>query len=512
MPQGRVVAPILETAVTPVTVLAIDSGSVTSWGSIKHPNRRGFLGLGAAAAAAQALHRIPGFKSRDQKASPVFVLTGGATADGILVHSTLALADVGAPVDLVYYRADGTGHAEKAGLRTADGDAIVRHEVTGLAPDTAYYAWLVSEGARVGERIRFTTLPAAGGSWSRRIAVMSCQNNAASPLTTDVAFRDMLTWQPQDTWQLGDWGYWGQEIPGDASYKKDLLHYAKSLTAQPYMRKVVQSADLNAVTISDHELTINGDPKGGIHNAPQTIRELVAFQKLFPVRNYGDTRMPRRGRYYSYDIGGVVRVIVTDFRSPDRSNATDPDGPDKTMFGATQLAWLFDTLDPAKVNLVVNETSWLADFNDEPGGKRTDKPWTYPTEQLLIADHITSRGLKVAWIGGDRHYVGYLRGRDDGSGVYNTRGGFPCYISSGTSKNQLPLQPGELMTWQFGAGGDLTKQVCGYMRLTVSYDAGSHQVTLHGQGRAVLDTSGPKKGWTIHDIPGGTAIDTWTLP
>lgn len=280
---------------------------------------------------------------------------------------------------------------------------------------------------------------------------------------------------------------------------------------QPVMRRALESTALDVVTISDHELTANGDPDGGIHNAPETIRELVAFQKLFPVRDYGDTRSPRRGRYYSYDLGSSVRVITTDFRSPDRSNVTDHDGPGKTMFGAVQLAWLFDTLSPTKVNLVVNETSWLADPNNKPGGKRSDKPWTYYHEQLIIAKYITDHDLKVVWIGGDRHYVGYLQGTDDGSGIYNSRGGFPCYISSGMSKNQLPQQPGELMNWQFGSGPDLTKQVCGYLRLTLSYDSANNHVSLHGQGRAVLDTTKPLDQWKVVNIPGGSALDTWAL-
>jgi phosphodiesterase/alkaline phosphatase D-like protein len=448
----------------------------------------------------------------DDAVDPSFILSGGAAPDGVLVHSTLAPADAGKQVDLAVWRADGSGQPELVGLEAADEDSIVRHVVNGKAADTAYLAQLVFSGARVGEKVRFKTLPpAADASWTRRIAVVSCQNNAKFPLTTGLAFDDIQSWRPDDIWHLGDWGYWGQEIPAGASYKKDLVHYSKSMGVQSSMRKAFQGAVMNVVTISDHELTINGDPTGGIHNSPETIRELVAFQKLFPVRKYGDTRTPRRGRYYSYDIGTAVRVIVTDFRSPDRSNVTDDDGPDKTMFGDIQLAWLFDTLDANKVNLVCNETSWLADFNDQPGGKRSDKPWTYPTEQLKIRDYIMGHNLKVAWIGGDRHYVGYLRGTDDGSGVFNSRGEFPCYISSGTSKNQLPLQPGELMTWQFGSGPDLEKQVCGYMRLTLTYDAPSRKVTLHGQGRAVLDTSKPKNKWVIHDIPGGVAVDSWTL-
>lgn len=474
-----------------------------------HLSRRGVLGAGL-------LGALPGLsKTADlgstAAVSPQFILTGGASEDGCLVHSTLSLADKGATVDLAVWRSDGSGQTERVGAQTADNDAIVRHVVSGKQPDTEYYARLVVDDVQIGERVHFRTLPAAGGSWSRKIAVVSCQTNPSNPLNTQIAWDDVREWGPDDVWHLGDWGYWGQQIPGDASYKRDLEHYTKSMRSQGSIRAAIQSAALNVVTISDHELTANGDPEKGIHNAPETIRELVAFQKLFPVRRYGDTRSPRRGRYYTFDIGGDVRVIVTDFRSPDRSNVDKHDGPDKHMFGDTQLDWIFDTLDTSKVNLLVNETAWLADPNNRPGGPRTDKPWTYYQEQKAIARHIQEGGYKVAWIGGDRHYVGYLRGDDDGSGVHNTRGGFPCYISSGMSKNQLPLQSGELMTWQFGAGPDLTRWVVGYMQLTLAYDAASNQVTFRGRGRAVLDTTKPRSQWTISDIPGGTALDTWQL-
>jgi hypothetical protein len=203
-----------------------------------------------------------------------------------------------------------------------------------------------------------------------------------------------------------------------------------------------------------------------------------------------------------------VRVIVTDFRTPDRSNAHDPDGPSKTMFGTTQLSWLFATLDPDRVNLIVNETSWLADPNKNDN-RATDKPWSYYHEQQVIASYITDGGYKVAWIGGDRHYVGYLAG----SGLpCNTLGGFPCYISSGTSKQSLDLQVGELMTWQFGANNtDPKRPVCGYMQLTLAYDSTAREVTLSGVGRSVLDTTKPKSTWTMSNIPGGTALDRWAI-
>lgn len=494
--------------------------AMSTGGPFDRITRRGFVGLSVAAVLSHLpwgrRQSWPGHgddvgRGHGHQVTPVFTLSGGATPDGILVHTTLDLTDKGAQVDLAVWRADGDGGVWYAGAQTADQDAIVRHTVTGCEAGTAYYAQVVYKGDLTGERVRFTTLPDSSASWSRRIAVVSCQDNVSDPTNTDLAWDDVLAWAPDDVWHLGDWGYWGGEIAGDAPYTKDLLHYSKSMSLQPSMRKAIQSADLNVVTISDHELTDNGDPAGGIHNAPETFRELTAFQALFPVREYGDTRQPRRGRYYTFDIGTTVRVIVTDFRSPDRSNADKKDSPSKTMFGDVQLAWIFATLDKTRVNVLANETSWLANPNDLPGGKRSDKPWTYFHEQLVIADYIRSGGYRVVWVGGDRHYVGYLRGSDDGTGVYNSRGQFPCYISSGMSKDSLPLQPGELMTWQFGDSHDPDRPVCQYLRLTLSYDAPSRRVTIGAVARAVLDTSQPMSQWQLDDVPGGTASDTWQL-
>jgi hypothetical protein len=177
------------------------------------------------------------------------------------------------------------------------------------------------------------------------------------------------------------------------------------------------------------------------------------------------------------------------------------------MFGQTQLSWLFATLDPNKVNLLVHETSWLAD--PVPDRRAADKPWSYRYEQQLIADFIREGNYRVAWVGGDRHYVGYLAGA---GAPHNTLGEFPCYISSGMSKLSLKLQAGELMTWQFGANmTDPQLPVCGYMQLTLSYNAASGDVTLAGLGRAVLDTTGPLSTWEMSNIPGGDALDRWGL-
>ncbi len=472
-------------------------------------SRRQLLQAAGVAGADLVLPKTAADAAEHNRLKVAYSLTGGTTTDGALVHSVLSHQDRYQTVNLAVSSSAVMNHYRLVGRAQVDADGIVRHYVDGLEPDSVYYARLVGNGGALGDKIRFKTMPWAGTSWTRKIAVVSCQGNPADHHSTELAWRDVHSWSPDDIWHLGDWGYWGQLIPAHGSYRMDLYHYLRSMRAFPTMRRTLESASLNAITISDHELTIGGDPVHGIHNSPASIRELVAFQKLMPVRQYGDTRVPRRGRYYSFDIGTQVRVIVTDFRSPDRTNADRPDGPHKTMFGQTQLAWIFTTLDKSKVNLLVNETSWLADPDQQ--GRAEDKPWFYRFEQQKIVDYIQAGGYQVAWIGGDRHYVGYLAGSGE---VHNTLGGFPCYISSGMAKESLELQKGELMTWQFGAHhGDGKRQhpVCGYMRIVLSYDAYTGEVSMTGQGRAVLDTSQHVKDWQIEDIPGGLASDSWHI-
>lgn len=471
-------------------------------------SRRSLLRFGAATGALALWPRLGRVLRGDVTAWPapvkqvvtqVFSLVGSPAPDGVMVSSmVLNIASVGLAVS----ESPDLSDATLVGTSAVDTDHLVKHEVTNLTPATQYYARsATANGAMFGETIRFKTLPAATGAWSLNIMLGSCQTNQSASIT-DLAWQDIVAWQPDMLMHLGDWGYWGGFISGTDPYAKDLDRYHKSMVSLSTMRHALEGAVLGAITISDHELSNNGDPRGGIFNSPETMREIIAFQKLMPIRDYGDTRQPRRGRYYSYDIGSTVKVIVTDFRTPDRSNTTDRDGPDKTMFGQAQLGWLLDQLDQTKVNLVVNETAWLATpYPKNTGPRRADKPWNYYHEQQIIADHITANSIRVVWLGGDRHLVGYL------SGANNTLGGFPCWIGSGWEKSGLRLDDGEVYDWEYGSDPSSQRLVIGYVRLTLSDDGAGH-VSLSGVGRAA-DTSGPQATWALSDV--GSATDSWTL-
>lgn len=440
----------------------------------------------------------PPLDPQEGGATHLFSLMGGTTATGVIVTSRLTPgADVGASVDLAISTDSLMAGATLVGVQVANGDALVKHTVSGLTPDTHYYARLVNPatGDYYGEPLSFKTYPTAGASWSEKWAVWSCLNNASGGSTPQLAMQDTLAWQPDRTIHLGDWGYWGGTIDQSDSYTKDLQKYDKAQANYPAKRAVLHSSTVDVVTISDHELHDNGDLWGGdgtkngdtdgAHNCVHAIREQTAFEKLFPIRSLADGRNPRRHRGYSFDIGAKLRMIVVDLRSPDRSNADDADSADKQLWGAAQEAWLFSQFDATRLNLICCETSlWKTPAG---GGMRaTDKPAAYPTAVARMLDKIRGTGpyaggptFKVKWIGGDRHRTSFCAAADD-SAI-----GIDQIIGSGLIKNALALQEGEHVTWSTWTPGNTDDKfsVCSYMQMTVAFNAGTGQFTITINGR-----------------------------
>lgn len=450
----------------------------------------------------------------------LFTLTGGATASSFMANSRMTPGSAAKSVDLVYSTSADLSSPSLAGSVTVNADQMAKHAPFGLTADTWYYAKLKDpvSGNMVGEPFKCKTQPASTGAWTRKIAVVSCQNNPQQGAIPQLAWRDILAWGPDEEWHLGDWGYWGGTIKASEPYTHDIQKYDKVAAQVPSQRAAQHAAGTQVVCISDHELHDNGDDwdghgtedPTGAFNCPHAIRQQTAHEALFPIRTYGDVRAPKRGRYYSYDMGSSVRVIVTDFRSPDRNNAADANTSAKQMWGAVQEAWLFAQLDQTKVNIIVNETSnWF----DVGGLRATDKPAAYPDAQIRLNDKINGTGdfaggpvYSVLWVGGDRHYCGFLAGEN------NTFGGFPEVISSGLFKNALQLQNNELVDW-ITLNPDNTDDkfaVCQYVQMTLSFD-GTDTVTMTCNARVANTVREVTDGVTTNNslsITSGTAAFT----
>ena len=319
---------------------------------------------------------------------------------------------------------------------------------------------------------------------------------------SQVALHDAWASAPQVHLHLGDWGYWGAAISEKDSYLRDLDMYTKHNTSPNLtdLKALLDVSNLEGVCISDHELEKNDDGRGGIHGTvsqEKCQREIQAFTSLFPVRQYGDTRTGtgKRFRAYYTDLAPHVRLVVSDFRCPDRNNYNDADTEAKQMWGAEQESWLFNdafNVSDDMVLLFVNETSWWRRQAGE--APAYDKPASYPNAQdrfVEALNTIPNGGTRkiidrFVWLGGDRHYCGYLAADDE-----RNPDGFPQLIGSGWSQHALLLKTSEFMTWitptqPTGRPVD-DFSVCQYMHLTLSYN-GTDQVQLTGKARTVDNT------------------------
>lgn len=135
-----------------------------------------------------------------------------------------------------------------------------------------------------------------------------------------------------------------------------------------------------------------------------------ALSEYWPIASPVDDphRLYRRVRY-----GADLDLFILDTRQY-RSRNADPDGPAKTMLGATQLAWLLDGLRTSTATWKVIVTS--VPLSIPKGGDATvpgNDGWAggpdgtgFEYERQVIVDVILHDTIKnVVFIGGDVHWV-----------------------------------------------------------------------------------------------------------
>jgi hypothetical protein len=305
-----------------------------------------------------------------------------------------------------------------------------------------------------------------------------------------MAWQDIIDRGADAIFHTGDFGYVGQDIDASDPYSKDITKRINAHRGNTTMKAAMQSASVDVVTISDHELHINGDHWQGdsgidTFGCLHSIRERDAFYRIQPVRTYLNAGVDRS---YTFDYGSTVRVIVTDFRTPLRNSPNDTDGPLKQMWGAAQEAAIFAALSPTMANIIVNETSWW----ETVSSGASDKPASYPDAQQRLNDKINATGAYTGqhdysthtlWIGGDRHYLGYFDAADSDLGI-------PQIISSGMSKNSLTLQTGEAPTfvWNDGLKTLQSIQLNGATSFTITYAGQTTASITAGDSAASVKT------------------------
>jgi phosphodiesterase/alkaline phosphatase D-like protein len=273
-------------------------------------------------------------------------------------------------------------------------EGVHRFRLTKLKPATTYYYAVVVDGERDTTRTgRFRT--ATDGPMSMSIAFAACAR-----LGSNAAVFDTIAGHQPDLYlATGDWFYGDIATNDPDVYLRD---YTTTLTS-PAQSSLFRSAPI-AYVWDDHDY----GPNDGDRTSPSREAALSAYRDLVPHQPFGlDGDEAPIAQAFTL---GRVRVIMTDLRSQ-RSPATDPDGPDKTMMGDEQKAWFLQELAVAKdrypLILWVSSVPWI-DRSTSPG----DNWGAYATERAELADAIAELDVTgLVMLAGDAHMVA----ADDGT-------------------------------------------------------------------------------------------------
>lgn len=265
-----------------------------------------------------------------------------------------------------------------------ENDLCTRVEVTGLQPDTAYYYRIKTDG--IDDRhqpLPFRTRTAPDRPRPIRIAFGSCARVQLYP--DQPVFDAIAAMEPDLFLWLGDNIY--ADSDSETAFSAMYTRQRNVASLVPLLRSVPQLAIWD-----DHDFGYNDSDRR--NPAKAMTHRLFNRWWANPAAGLPDTP----GVFFRHSFG-PVDIFMLDgryYRDPPKA----PDGPDKTMLGAAQKAWLKRELKASKAvfKILASGTGWS---RAEQGG---DSWAAYLHERDEILDFIRDEGIAGCFgISGDVH-------------------------------------------------------------------------------------------------------------
>lgn len=379
-------------------------------------------------------------------------------------------------------------------LTAPDPSAWVQHELTGLAPATAYYyAVEMTDGDGVTHLSNVAgpvkTMPTVGQPASFRAVASSCLLSGSAVTT---AFDNMLAADPDLALHLGDFHYANSSSTDAATHRG---HLESQITGNAGLSALLANVPVVYVK-SDHDSGGGNGSLPGAYTAPNRAAHLQIVPHL--------PQVDPDALYHSFTVGRV-KFIVTD----DRYTRTTTEYLD-----SVQVAWLqaeLATDEPVKV--WVQSGPWhISDTPTDPasGG---DKWCDYPDQHADLAAWIEVNAVgRILTVHGDTHSLM----ADDGT---NAPGGVAVISASPLFQNTMvrggPYSHGTWPVLTPGVGGGTASQY-GILDFTDTGD----EITIALSGRdtanverltmtLVVPTTEPP-AQPVH-VKGSGPVQTWRL-
>ena len=290
------------------------------------------------------------------------ILQSRLTASAGLVHGDVPGA---AGVACFEYSIDKDfGDSRRTSWMTAtpENDSIVKAKISDLQPGTDYFYRLIYGPDRgnttVGDTCRFKTLQGPKGTDNTSFVVVTGMNYVAFHIgklkngkrLTEMAYqgpdkslgypalKSIRKLRPDFFVGTGDNVYYDSRDEMHAETKVDMRRKWHEQLVQPRFVELFRDVPTYWEK-DDHDHRYNDCDREG-NKAPSSDLGIRLFREQVPIV---DPRAPNAKTYRTYRVNKHLQIWLVegrDYRSPNRS----PNGPAKTLWGATQLQWLKDTL------------------------------------------------------------------------------------------------------------------------------------------------------------------------
>lgn len=273
-------------------------------------------------------------------------------------------------------------------------DFIVRAEITGLTPGTRvhYRAWVGSTpaDARPGPAGAFTTLPGSISTGAVSFCMGSCMNyhafmsgkaNGGGPVTATAedkrlgypVFAAMARLHPDFLVATGDIVYYDQPQDTPARTLPELRRKWHEQFRLPRLRAFLSGVPAYW-SKDDHDFRFDdADRRDG--REPAAATGTGVFREQMPLAPAGDTARPS---YREHRVNRHLQLWFTEGRDH-RSPNNQADGPDKSLWGAEQRAWL-------QSSLAASDATWRIIISPTP--------MVGPDRDSKTDNHANTRGFR----------------------------------------------------------------------------------------------------------------------
>ncbi|KAI9142466.1 PhoD-like phosphatase-domain-containing protein, partial [Paraphysoderma sedebokerense] len=357
------------------------------------------------------------------------IASGDPLQDKVILWTKVTPSNQDIPILVKYQVFSMDGDVVKNGevTTTREVDYIVKVDVDGLRPNTQYQYQFSSFNDVRSAKGRTKTLPEAQANVDEvRLAFVSCSNFQAGWFN---AYRDLANENFDIVVHLGDYIYehGPREVTaGDGSRRprpeKELVTLEEYRLRHAQYKTDVDLQNLHVghpfITIwDDHEFANNAFKDNASAHDPATegnwedrkraaMRAYFEYLPIRPVTPDDTTRI-----YRSFSYGNLVDLHMLDTRIIGRDDPdADINSPNKTILGAEQEKWLFDSLQASQNRnvawkVVGNQVVFSKLFEALGFQAFSSDTWDkYPANRAKVQNFIKSNNISdVQFLVGDAH-------------------------------------------------------------------------------------------------------------